>query len=102
MPIQSQGIITRDNVSVDVSAVAYFRVVDAVKSVVAVENVRAAIDQIAQTTLRKVVGQHTLDQTLSETDRINLAIREILDVTTVEMVSRSPWSSSRTSSCRTA
>src|SRR6476659_3805996 len=55
MPIQSQGIITRDNVSVDVSAVAYFRVVDAVKSVVAIENVTAAIDQIAQTTLRKVV-----------------------------------------------
>jgi regulator of protease activity HflC (stomatin/prohibitin superfamily) len=84
MPIQSQGIITRDNVSVDVSAVAYFRVVDAVKSVVAIENVRAAIDQIAQTTLRKVVGQHTLDETLSETDRINLDIREILDVSTVE------------------
>jgi len=83
MPIQSQGIITRDNVSVDVSAVAYFRVVDAVKSVVAIENVRAAIDQIAQTTLRKVVGQHTLDQTLSETDQINLDIRKILDVTTV-------------------
>ena len=84
MPIQSQGIITRDNVSVDVSAVAYFRVVDAVKSVVAIENVRAAIDQIAQTTLRKVVGQHTLDETLSETDRINLDIREILDLTTLD------------------
>ncbi len=84
MPIQSQGIITRDNVSVDVSAVAYYRVVDAVKSVVAIENVRAAIDQIAQTTLRKVVGQHTLDETLSETDRINLDIREILDVSTVD------------------
>jgi regulator of protease activity HflC (stomatin/prohibitin superfamily) len=84
MPIQSQGIITRDNVSVDVSAVAYFRVVDAVKSVIAIENVRAAIDQIAQTTLRKVVGQHTLDETLSETDRINMDIREILDVTTVD------------------
>src|SRR5512132_1305183 len=84
MPIQSQGIITRDNVSVDVSAVAYFRVVDAVKSVVAIENIHAAINQIAQTTLRKVVGQHTLDQTLAETDRINLAIREILDITTVE------------------
>jgi regulator of protease activity HflC (stomatin/prohibitin superfamily) len=83
MPIQSQGIITRDNVSVDVSAVAYFRVTDAVKSVVAIENVTAAIDQIAQTTLRKVVGQHTLDETLSETDRINVDIREILDVTTV-------------------
>jgi regulator of protease activity HflC (stomatin/prohibitin superfamily) len=84
MPIQSQGIITRDNVSVDVSAVAYFKVVDAEKSVIAIENVRAAIDQIAQTTLRKVVGQHTLDETLSETDRINLDIRSILDVTTVD------------------
>jgi regulator of protease activity HflC (stomatin/prohibitin superfamily) len=82
MPIQSQGIITRDNVSVDVSAVAYFRVVDPVKSVVAIENVAAAINQIAQTTLRKVVGQHTLDETLSETDRINVNIREILDVAT--------------------
>ena len=84
MPIQSQGIITRDNVSVDVSAVAYFRVVDAVKSVVAIESVNAAINQIAQTTLRKVVGQHTLDETLSETDRINLDIREILDRTTTD------------------
>jgi len=82
MPIQSQGIITRDNVSVDVSAVAYYQVVDATKSVVAIENVAAAINQIAQTTLRKVVGQHTLDQTLAETDKINVAIREILDVTT--------------------
>jgi regulator of protease activity HflC (stomatin/prohibitin superfamily) len=84
MPIQSQGIITRDNVSVDVSAVAYFRVVDAVKSVVAIENVHAATNQIAQTTLRKVVGRHTLDETLSETDRINLDIRAILDVATAE------------------
>ena len=71
MPIQSQGIITRDNVSVDVSAVAYYRVVDATKALVAIENVAAAINQIAQTTLRKVVGQHTLDETLAETDRIN-------------------------------
>src|SRR5438067_8419266 len=84
MPIQSQGIITRDNVSVDVSAVAYYRVVDATKSVVAIENVAAAINQIAQTTLRKVVGQHTLDETLAETDRINVNIREILDVATEE------------------
>jgi regulator of protease activity HflC (stomatin/prohibitin superfamily) len=82
MPIQSQGIITRDNVSVDVSAVAYYRVVDATKSVVAIENVASAINQIAQTTLRKVVGQHTLDETLAETDRINVNIREILDVAT--------------------
>ncbi|HET8604214.1 MAG TPA: slipin family protein [Marmoricola sp.] len=84
MPIQSQGIITRDNVSVDISAVAYYRVIDATKSVLAIENVRAAIDQIAQTTLRKVVGQHTLDETLAETDRINEDIRKILDVTTLE------------------
>ena len=82
-PIQSQGIITRDNVSVDISAVAYYRVVDAEKSVVAIENVEAAIDQIAQTTLRKVVGKHSLDETLAETDRINEDIREILDVTTL-------------------
>ena len=84
MPIQSQGIITRDNVSVDISAVAYFRVIDAVKSVVAIENVAAAIDQIAQTTLRRVVGRHTLDEALSETDVINVHIREFLDVSTLE------------------
>ena len=84
MPIQSQGIITQDNVSVDVSAVAYFRVDDPVRSVVAIENVSAAINQIAQTTLRSVVGRHSLDQTLSETDTINQNIREILDVQTEE------------------
>ena len=66
LPIQGQGIITRDNVSVDVSAVAY----------------NAAIQQIAQTTLRAVVGRHSLDETLSETDRLNLNIREILDAQT--------------------
>lgn len=84
MPIQSQGIITRDNVSVDVSAVAYYRVADPVRSVVAIENVEVAINQIAQTTLRAVVGRHTLDETLSETDKINQNIREILDVQTEE------------------
>lgn len=84
MPIRSQGIITRDNVSVDISAVAYFRVVDAERSVIAIENVYAAVDQIAQTTLRKVVGQHTLDQTLAETDAINADICKILDTTTLE------------------
>jgi regulator of protease activity HflC (stomatin/prohibitin superfamily) len=82
MPIQSQGIITRDNVSVDVSAVAYFRVKDAVQSVVAIEDIDVAINQIAQTTLRAVVGRHTLDETLSETEKINKSIREILDVQT--------------------
>src|SRR3954468_4999077 len=82
MPIQSQGIITRDNVSVDVSAGAYYRVADATRSVIAIENVSAAINQIAQTTLRAVVGRHTLDETLSQTDTINGHIREILDVQT--------------------
>jgi regulator of protease activity HflC (stomatin/prohibitin superfamily) len=84
MPIQSQGIITKDNVSVDVSAVAYYRVKDTIRSVVAIENVSAAINQIAQTTLRAVVGRHTLDETLSETETINKNIREILDVQTEE------------------
>lgn len=79
MPIQGQGIITRDNVSVDVSAVAYYRVADPVKSVVMIENVVDAINQISQTTLRKVVGRHSLDDILSETDRINAAITTILD-----------------------
>lgn len=85
MPIQSQGIITKDNVSVDVSAVAYFRIKDAVRSVLAIENVDEAISQIAQTTLRAVVGRHTLDETLSETETINQDIRTILDVQT------EPW-----------
>src|SRR5258707_5549041 len=83
LPIESQGIITRDNVSVDVSAVAYYRVADPIRSVVAIENVSAAIDQIAQTTLRAVVGRHTLDETLSETGSINRNIREILNVQTL-------------------
>jgi regulator of protease activity HflC (stomatin/prohibitin superfamily) len=83
MPIQSRGIITRDNVSVDVSAVAYYRLTDAVKSVIAIEDVNSAVDQIAQTTLREVVGQHTLDQTLSKSNKINLNICKILDVATV-------------------
>lgn len=84
MPIQSQGIITRDNVSVDIAAVAYFRVIDARKSVVVIENVDSAINQIAQTTLRNVVGQHSLDEALSDTAVINGSIRQILDTTTLE------------------
>lgn len=60
------------------------RVIDPVKSVVVIESVTAAINQIAQTTLRNVVGQHSLDDTLSETDRINADIREILEVTAVD------------------
>ena len=102
MPIQSQGIITRDNVSVDIAAVAYFRVIDARKWVVVIENVGAAIDQIAQTTLRNVVGQHSLDEVLAQTEKINASIRQILDTTTVEWGVEEPWSNSRTSSFRTA
>jgi regulator of protease activity HflC (stomatin/prohibitin superfamily) len=84
MPIHSQGIITKDNVSIDVSAVAYYRVEDPIRSVIAIENIEAAIGQIAQITLRAVVGRHTLDELLSETDGINQNIREILDVQTEE------------------
>src|SRR3954469_5852423 len=84
MPIQSQGVITKNNVSIYVSAVAYYQVDDPVRSVVAIENVEAAISQIAQTTLRAVVGRHTLDELLSDTDAINQNIREILDVQTEE------------------
>jgi regulator of protease activity HflC (stomatin/prohibitin superfamily) len=84
MPIQSQGIITKDNVSIDVAAVAYYRVKDPIRSVVAIESVAEAINQIAQTTLRSVVGRHTLDEALSETDKINENIKEILDVQTEE------------------
>jgi regulator of protease activity HflC (stomatin/prohibitin superfamily) len=83
LPIESQGIITRDNVSVGVSAVAYYRVIDSVKSVVEIENVQSAIDQIAQTTLRKVVGQHALDETLTNTQVLNVSVREILDAQTL-------------------
>src|SRR6266545_671412 len=87
MPIQSQGIITRDNVSVDVSAVAYYQVVDPTKSVVAIENVAAAIDQIAQTTLRKVVGQHTLDET-TEDWGVVVTLVELKDIQLPESMKR--------------
>jgi hypothetical protein len=80
-PIQSQQIITKDNVSIGVAAVAYYRRVDPVKSIVEIENVDAAIDQIAQTTVRNVVGRSSLDQVLSETEALNEAIKDILDTT---------------------
>lgn len=82
MPVPSQKIITKDNVSIDVAAVAYFKVVDPVKSLVAIENVAAAINQIAQTTVRNIIGQFMLDEVLSETARINTKVREILDTQT--------------------
>ena len=81
MPIQSQQIITKDNVSIGVAAVAYFRRVDPVKSIIEIEDVESAIDQIAQTTVRNVVGRSSLDQVLSATESLNEAIKEILDMT---------------------
>ncbi len=80
-PIQSQQIITKDNVSIGVAAVAYYRRIDPVKSIVEIEDVDAAIEQIAQTTVRNVVGRSSLDQVLSQTETLNEAIKEILDVT---------------------
>jgi hypothetical protein len=80
-PIQSQQIITKDNVSIGVAAVAYYRRVDPVKSIVEIENVETAIDQIAQTTVRNVVGRSSLDQVLSQTESLNRSIKNILDVT---------------------
>jgi regulator of protease activity HflC (stomatin/prohibitin superfamily) len=82
MPVQSQKIITRDNVSIDVAAVAYYKINDPVKSIVEIDNVISAINQIAQTTVRNIVGQSNLDEVLSDTEKINLAIKKILDVTT--------------------
>ncbi len=79
LPIPAQKIITKDNVSVDVSAVAYYQVVDVVKSIVAIENVMAAINQIAQTTIRNIVGKFQLDEILSERTTINQEIRAVLD-----------------------
>ncbi|HUC87522.1 MAG TPA: SPFH domain-containing protein [Candidatus Saccharimonadales bacterium] len=79
MPIQSQNIITKDNVSIDVAAVAYYKVDDPTKSLVEIENVAVAINQIAQTTVRNIVGQSQLDELLSETEKINTSIKGILD-----------------------
>src|SRR3989344_261226 len=66
LPVPAQKIITKDNVSVDVSAVAYYRIVDVIKSIVAIQDVQAAIDQIPQTSLRNIVGKFQLDEILSE------------------------------------
>lgn len=77
--VPPQDVITRDNVSVKVSAVIYFRVVDPVKSVISVENYLFATSQLAQTTLRSVCGQGELDDLLSERDKVNTHIQEILD-----------------------
>jgi regulator of protease activity HflC (stomatin/prohibitin superfamily) len=82
MPVQSQKIITKDNVSIDVAAVAYYKVDDPTKSIVEIENVISAINQIAQTTVRNVAGQSSLDEILSNTEKLNAQVKVILDVVT--------------------
>lgn len=79
LPVPTQKIITKDNVSVDISAVAYYKIVDPVKSIVAIENVMSAINQIAQTSLRNIVGKFQLDEILSERETINKDIATVLD-----------------------
>jgi len=79
MAIPSQKIITKDNVSIDIAAVAYYHVVDPEKSVISIENVYNAVNQISQTTVRNVVGQFMLDQLLSQTVDINLQIKNVID-----------------------
>src|SRR4051794_32747250 len=84
LPVDSQQVITKDNVSIDVAAVAYYQVRDPIKSVVEIENVISATYQIAQTTVRNVVGQSSLDEVLSQTAAINDKIKKILDVATAQ------------------
>jgi regulator of protease activity HflC (stomatin/prohibitin superfamily) len=83
--VPPQEVITKDNVPVRVNAVAYFRIVDPSSAIVQVENFMAATSQIAQTTLRSVLGQHLLDELLSERDKINSILQQIIDEATA------PW-----------
>src|SRR3954449_5395984 len=83
--VPPQEVITKDNVPVRVNAVAYFRIIDPEKAIVQVENYMVATSQIAQTTLRSVLGQHVLDELLSERDKINAILQQIIDDAT------SPW-----------
>lgn len=79
MNIPSQKIITKDNVSIDIAAVAYYQIVDPTKSVISIENVYQAVNQISQTTVRNVIGQFQLDQLLSQTSEINMQIKNVID-----------------------
>ncbi|MBV1904884.1 MAG: slipin family protein [Pseudomonadales bacterium] len=85
LDIPTQDLITHDNVSVKVNAVLYFRVVDPENAIINVENFMEATEQLAQTTLRSVLGQHELDELLSERDKLNVDIQQILDQQT------DPW-----------
>lgn len=79
LDVPSQDVISKDNVSVKVNAVVYFRVVDPEKSIIQVEDYHQAISQLSQTTLRSVLGQHDLDEMLAERDKLNNDIQQILD-----------------------
>lgn len=79
MDVPTQDVISLDNVSVQVNAVVYFRVVDAEKAIIQVENYYDATSQLAQTTLRSVLGQHELDDMLAQRDKLNADVQEILD-----------------------
>jgi regulator of protease activity HflC (stomatin/prohibitin superfamily) len=85
MQIPSQKIITKDNVSIDIAAVAYYHISDPEKAVIAIENVYEAINQISQTTVRNVVGRFSLDQLLAQTAGINEQIKNVIDAHT------EPW-----------
>jgi len=85
MQIASQKIITKDNVSIDIAAVAYYKITDPEKSVIQIENVYNAVNQIAQTTVRNVVGRFSLDQLLADTASINEQIKTVIDAHT------EPW-----------
>jgi len=80
--VPKQDVITRDNVSVKVNAVVYFRIVDAGKAIIQVANAFEATSQVAQTTLRSVVGQHEMDDLLSQRDKLNVDLQRILDQST--------------------
>lgn len=82
MDVPSQDVISRDNVSVKVNAVLYFRVIDPQKAIIQVENYLEATSQLAQTTLRSVLGKHDLDDMLAERERLNIDIQQILDAAT--------------------
>ena len=79
LDVPTQDVISRDNVSVKVNAVVYYRVLDPEKAVIRVENFESATSQLAQTTLRSVLGQHELDEMLAEREKLNADIRRILD-----------------------
>lgn len=85
MNIPSQKIITKDNVSIDIAAVAYYHITDPEKAIIAIENIYQAVNQISQTTVRNVVGRFSLDQLLSQTSDINEQIKNVIDTHTI------PW-----------